>query len=155
MWFQRLLEIDDKSDPEPTLEPTKRPPAAVHNSAKIKKPKFVVLTPADFQRVRLMSILRPKEQKAEELLQNQGMKARLEQNSMPMPRTDVLDWPGSQPGGGGDFYAMREHQMQFMPRRPKDRKRFMKPPQGRDSMPMPRRTRRDVLDWPGGQPGGG
>jgi len=70
MWFQRLVEIDDESDPEPTLEPTERPPAVVYNSAKIRNPKVIVSTPADFQRVRLMSILRPKEQKA--VLQNQG-----------------------------------------------------------------------------------
>jgi hypothetical protein len=49
MWFQRLVEIDDESDPEPTPEHTERPPAAVYNSVKIKKPKVVVPTPADFQ----------------------------------------------------------------------------------------------------------
>jgi hypothetical protein len=76
MWLQRLVEIDNESDPEPTPEPTERPPATVYNSVKIKKPKAIVSTPADFQRVRLMSILRPKEQKAEELLQKQT-KARL------------------------------------------------------------------------------
>jgi hypothetical protein len=76
MWFQRLVEIDDVSDPEPTPEPIERPPATIYNSVKIKKPKAVISTLADFQRVRLMSILRPKEQKGEGLLQKQT-KARL------------------------------------------------------------------------------
>jgi hypothetical protein len=65
MWFQRLVEIDDEPDPEPILETAERP-AAVHSSVRTKKAKVVVSTPADFQRVRLMSILRPKEQKAKE-----------------------------------------------------------------------------------------
>ena len=72
MWFQRLVEIDDESDPEPIPEPAERP-AAAHNSARTKKAKVVVSTPADFQRVRLMSILRPKEQKAKEGPQNRTL----------------------------------------------------------------------------------
>lgn len=70
MWFQRLAEIYDESNPEPTQEPTERPTFTVHNSVTLKKPKVVISTPADFQRVRLMSILQPKEQIAEELLTN-------------------------------------------------------------------------------------
>jgi hypothetical protein len=65
MWFQRLVEIDDESDPEPVPEPAERP-TIVYNSVRTKKAKVVVSTPADFQRVRLMSISRPKEQKAKE-----------------------------------------------------------------------------------------
>jgi hypothetical protein len=65
MWFQRLVEIDDGSDPEPVPEPAERP-TVVRNSVRPKKAKVVVSTPADFQRVRLMSISKPKEQKAKE-----------------------------------------------------------------------------------------
>ena len=64
MWFQRLVEIDNESDPEPIPERAKRP-VAVRNSV-TKNTEVVVPTPADFQRVRLMSILRLKEQKAKE-----------------------------------------------------------------------------------------
>jgi hypothetical protein len=63
MWFQRLVEIDNESDPEPILKRAKRP-IAVRNSVRTKKTQIVVPTPADFQRVRLMSILRLKEQEA-------------------------------------------------------------------------------------------
>jgi len=63
MWFQRLVEIDDDSEPEPILRPTERP-GAVRSSERTKKRKIPVSTPGDFQRVRLMSILRLEEQKA-------------------------------------------------------------------------------------------
>lgn len=62
MWFQRLVEIDDESDLEPIPEPAERP-ATAHSCVKTKKTNVAVSTPADFQRVRLMSI-RLKEQKA-------------------------------------------------------------------------------------------
>lgn len=63
MWFQRLVEIDDDSEPEPILRSTERPGAA-RSGERTKKRKVPVSTPADFQRVRLMTILRLKEQKA-------------------------------------------------------------------------------------------
>jgi hypothetical protein len=56
MWFQRLVEFDDDSEPEPILRSTELP----------EKPQVPVSTPVDFQRVRLMSILRLKEQKAKD-----------------------------------------------------------------------------------------
>jgi hypothetical protein len=65
MWLQRLVEIDDESDLEPIPEPAERP-ATAHSCVKTKKTNVAVSTPADFQRVRLMSIIRPKEQKAKE-----------------------------------------------------------------------------------------
>jgi hypothetical protein len=65
MWFQRLVEIDDESEPEPVPTPFERP-TAVRSSVRTKKPKVAVSTPADFQRVRLMSTLRLREQKGKE-----------------------------------------------------------------------------------------
>ena len=65
MWFQRVVEIDDEPDPEPISEPTERL-GAVPSSVKTRKSKVFALTPADFQRVRLMSILRVKDQKAKQ-----------------------------------------------------------------------------------------
>lgn len=62
MWFQRLVEIEDEPEPEPVLEPAERS-AAPHGSVRTKKAKVVISTPADFQRVRLLSILRPKGRK--------------------------------------------------------------------------------------------
>ena len=65
MWFQRLVEIDDDSEPEPILQSPERP-GAVRSGERTKKRKVPVSTPADFQRVRLMRILRLKEQKAKD-----------------------------------------------------------------------------------------
>lgn len=62
MWFQRLVEIDDDSEPEPVAMPTER--LTTVQIGRTKKPKVAVSTPADFQRVRLMSIVRPGKQKA-------------------------------------------------------------------------------------------
>lgn len=61
MWYQRLVEIDD-SEPESTLEQ----PAATQSSVRVKKPRSPASTPADFQRVRLLSTLRLREQKRKE-----------------------------------------------------------------------------------------
>jgi hypothetical protein len=63
MWFQRLVEIDE-SEAEVVPRPLERP-SAVEGGAKTKKPSGPVLTPADFQRVRLMSNIKLKEQKEE------------------------------------------------------------------------------------------
>ena len=65
MWFQRLVEIDDESEHESIPEPTQRH-TAVHSTVRAKKPKVPVSTPADFQRVRLMSTLRLREQRAKD-----------------------------------------------------------------------------------------
>lgn len=62
MWFQRLVEIDDEPEPE-ILEPTEEP--ATMQASRTKKPK-VLVSPADFQRVRLMSIVRLGELKAKD-----------------------------------------------------------------------------------------
>jgi hypothetical protein len=64
MWFQRLVEIGD-SELEAIVERTERS-AAIQSDARIKMPKIPVSTPADFQRVRLMSTLRIREQKKKE-----------------------------------------------------------------------------------------
>ena len=65
MWFQRLVEIEDDSEPE-SIPNYFQQPTTVRSTVKTKKPKVPVSTPADFQRVRLMSTLRLKEQRAKE-----------------------------------------------------------------------------------------
>ncbi|PMD60566.1 uncharacterized protein K444DRAFT_612697 [Hyaloscypha bicolor E] len=65
MWFQRLVELDDETNLEPIPELIERPTAA-HSSVRTKQAKVVTTTPADFQRVRLMSIVRSQEQQAAE-----------------------------------------------------------------------------------------
>jgi hypothetical protein len=60
MWFQRLVEIDE-SEPGPMPRPVdmlSEEPAATSSSSRTKRPQVSVLTPANFQRVRLMSTLR-------------------------------------------------------------------------------------------------
>jgi hypothetical protein len=64
MWFQRIVEID-KSEAEVVLRPLERP-SAVEGGTRTKTPSGPALTPADFQRVRLMRNLKLKEQKENE-----------------------------------------------------------------------------------------
>ncbi|KAE9373748.1 hypothetical protein N431DRAFT_338810 [Stipitochalara longipes BDJ] len=90
MWFQRLVEIDDESDPESIVEPAERP-ATAHSSVRTKKTKVVVSTPADFQRVRLLSILRLKEQKAKKKSQKQDKVGFLEREFKRNPKPTIQD----------------------------------------------------------------
>jgi hypothetical protein len=60
MWFQRLVEIDDESKPE-ILDPKE---SAAIPTSRTKKPK-VLVSPADFQRVRLMRLRELKKPVAE------------------------------------------------------------------------------------------
>jgi hypothetical protein len=70
MWFQKLVEIDE-SEPEQmprSVEILSEEPAATPSSLKIKRLRAPVVTPAEFQRVRLVSTLRKtaeREQSAE------------------------------------------------------------------------------------------
>jgi hypothetical protein len=65
MWFQRIVEIHDDSEPEPV--PTERLDTIRVNKMKMpKQPGVAVSTPAEFQRVRLMSIVRPERQEAKD-----------------------------------------------------------------------------------------
>ncbi|PQE11804.1 conserved glutamic acid rich protein [Rutstroemia sp. NJR-2017a WRK4] len=60
MWFQRLVVIDEFR-PEPIPSPmvmVSEEPVATSSSSRTKGPQVPVVTPADFQRVRLMSTLR-------------------------------------------------------------------------------------------------
>ncbi|KAL5316344.1 hypothetical protein ACEPPN_015389 [Leptodophora sp. 'Broadleaf-Isolate-01'] len=60
MWFQRLVEIEE-SEPESiprSTEMVSEEPAATPSSSRAKRPQVPAVTPADFQRVRLMSTLR-------------------------------------------------------------------------------------------------
>jgi hypothetical protein len=67
MWFQRLVEINEESkpEPEPIPERTERP-ASVKSSTPTKKSRVSVSKPADFQRVRLMRTLRLSKQREKE-----------------------------------------------------------------------------------------
>jgi hypothetical protein len=59
MWFQRLVEVDE-SNPELTLEPAEPllPEQPTTSKSGVRAKKLLVATPADFQRVRLLSTRR-------------------------------------------------------------------------------------------------
>ena len=58
MWFQRLIEIDDDCEPELVSEPTEGiMPIKGSGRLRVKSTKTPISTPADFQRVRMMSTI--------------------------------------------------------------------------------------------------